>query len=297
MQTARAEGTDVLCRSALARAGDAGSHGRERLVLGLVLTGLVLLYAPTLRWLLDRWTMSVWHHAHGLVIPPIVAYFVWRELRQLRQVPPSASAWGFGILVPALGLHAVDAGIHTQLLSAVSLVLALPGLALLFLGWPKTRAILWPLAFAAFMLPIPLTVTEPLHLLLRQIAVAGSSGLIPVLGIPLYVEGTTLHVPNASLLVGDACSGFSTLYAALAIGVLMAYMGSNAWRRVLVVLAAPLLAIAANVMRVALLVVLVYWQGTDVLATALHPLTGVLTFVVVLPVIFWLGQDSRRPAP
>jgi hypothetical protein len=45
--------------------------------------------------------------------------------------------------------------------------------------------------------------------------------------------------------------------------------------------------------RVVLLCVLVYFQGTDVLATSLHELSGILTFLVALPVIFWLGGPAR----
>ena len=48
--------------------------------------------------------------------------------------PASSSPWGFASLVPALALQVIDTGMHTELLSAIALVLALPGLSLLFLG-------------------------------------------------------------------------------------------------------------------------------------------------------------------
>ena len=43
---------------------------RAALVVGTI--ELAVLYAPTLVWLWERWTLSVWHHAHGLLIPPVV---------------------------------------------------------------------------------------------------------------------------------------------------------------------------------------------------------------------------------
>src|SRR5947209_1910851 len=102
--------------------------------IALVLVGieLVLLYAPTVRWLWSRWTMSVWHNAHGMFVPPLAAFLAWHELKdhpELRR--ESGSAVGFVLLAPALILSALDAGMHTELLSSVSLVLALPGLSLL----------------------------------------------------------------------------------------------------------------------------------------------------------------------
>ena len=71
------------------------------------------------------------------------------------------------------------------------------------------------------------------------------------------------------------------------------YLSASPVRRLLVGLLFAPIAIAVNVVRVALLVVLVYWQGTDVLATSLHELSGIVTFLVALPVIFWLGGPAR----
>jgi len=249
------------------------------------------------KWLFDRWTMSVWHHAHGLLIPPVVAYFVYRELRPLRALPPAASAWGLAIVLPALALHAIDTGMHTQLLSAISLVLCLPGLSLLLLGPVRTRAILFPLAFMALALPIPLSVTEQLHLVLRYCATFGASQVLPYLGVPVFAEGTTLHMGTATLEIADACSGFSTLYAAIAVASLTAYTTDNNRRRLAVLALAAPIAVAANLVRVVLLAFLVVWFGVDVLATSVHTLSGVFTFVLALPVLFWIGQpDSTTGA-
>ena len=264
----------------------------QRLLLWIVAVALVVLFAPTLVWLWGRWTLSVWHHAHGLLIPPVVAYFVREELQRVRRLPSSSSPWGFVVLVPALALHALDAGMHTELLAAASIVLALPGLSLLFLGVPRTRAILLPLLFLAFALPIPLSFTEAIHLQLRHIATAATAGVVPMLGIPVFVEGTTLHLPAGALQVADACSGFSTLYAAMAVAFLTAYSTQSPARRALVLLAAAPLAIGANILRVIALVVLVVWQGAGILETFVHPLSGMMTFALALPVIFWLGGES-----
>ena len=258
----------------------------------LVLAALVLLYAPTVGWLFDRWTMSVWHNAHGMFIPPIVAYFIYEELRERRGAAPSASPWGFAVLIVALTIHVFDVGMHTQLLSAFSIVVALPGLSLLFLGAERTKAIMFPLALLAFMLPIPLALTEPLHLGLRQLATDASASLLPWMGVPTYAEGTLLFLPNANLMVADACSGFSTLYAAITTACLLASTTSSWPVRLLVIGVAAPLAIAANVLRVALLGLVVYWQGSDVLATSLHGASGMLTFALVLPLLFWLRRTA-----
>jgi exosortase/archaeosortase family protein len=58
-------------------------------------------------------------------------------------------------------------------------------------------------------------------------------------------------------------------------------------------LAAPI-AIAANVLRVLLLVMLVDWRGEDVLSTWIHPASGMFTFALALPLIFWLGTPKEK---
>jgi exosortase len=197
-----------------------------------------------------------------------------------------------------LTIHAIDAGMHTELLSAIALVLILPGLAMLFLGTERTRAIAFPLFFMVFALPIPLGLTETIHLVLRQITVAATSALLPLLGISIFTEGTTIHMANGAVEVADACSGFSTLYAAFAVATLTAYASDSTGRRLLVfVLAAPI-AIASNVLRVLLLIALITFRGEAALHTFLHPLSGMMTFALTLPLIFWLGGPApHRPEP
>ena len=264
-----------------------------RLGMWLLALLLVALYAPTLAWLWGRWTLSVWHNAHGLLIPPVVAYFIYQELKERSHLPVTSSAWGFLFLIPAMVLQALDAGMHTELLSAVSIVMALPGLALLLIGPQRTKVIAFPLAFLAFALPIPLGMTENIHLALRHMVTAVTAAVLPYAGIPVFVEGTTLHMPRGAVQIADACSGFSTLYAAMAVAFLTAYSSDSAGRRALVLLGAAPIAIASNMLRVILLVFLVLWQGADILETWVHPASGMMTFALALPLIFWLGGQNQ----
>ena len=266
-------------------------------LLALVGAGLALVYGPTVVWLFGRWTMSVWHNAHGLFIPPLVAWLVFQELRRHPELPVSASAWGFALLIPALALHVIDTGMQTQLLSAASIVIALPGLALLFVGWPRTRTILFPLFFTAFALPIPLSATEKLHLVLRHLTTAAVAPTLSGLGLSVFTEGTTLQLSNATVQIADACSGFSTLYAAMAFAFLLAYFTTSTTRRILVLALAAPVAILSNMARMVLLLLIVAWQGPWVLDTFIHPLSGLLTFALSLPLLLWVGSDPVAPKP
>ena len=152
---------------------------RPHWALWLVAVLLLLLFAPTMLWLWGRWTMSVWHNGHGIIIALVVGYLVWVELRKQLDLPTSSNPWGFAILIPALLLHMLDTSMHSQLLSAFALFLSLPGLSLLFLGTDRTKAIAFPLSTLFLTLPIPLFLTESIHLALRHIAKDIVAWLLP----------------------------------------------------------------------------------------------------------------------
>jgi len=145
-----------------------------------------------------------------------------------------------------------------------------------------------------FTLPIPLTFTESIHLALRHIATDSVGWLLHRVGIPNFTSGTLIEISNGSLQVADACSGFSTLYATVTVAILTAYFCPNLVRRIIILLIAIPLAIGVNIIRVFILTLLVHWIGLDVLHTYAHQLSGLLTFVVALPIIFWIGQTSTE---
>ena len=265
---------------------------RETSMLWLCAGLLILVFAPTIFWLIERWTMSVWHNGHGILVALLVIYLVWGELKKRNNLPRSANPWGFAILLPALAAHMLDTGMHTQLLSAAALFLALPGLALLFLGTERSKAIIFPLATLFLTLPIPLVFTESIHMTLRIIATKSVAWLLKLFGIPVYSYGTVLQVENGVLQVADACSGFSTLYAAITIAILTAYFCNSIRRRILLLLIAAPLAVGVNIVRVLVLTLLVNWFGLDVLKTSAHEISGLMTFMIALPIIFMIGQNT-----
>jgi len=276
---------------------EADSETQNQWILWLVALQLGILFAPTCLWLWGRWTMSVWQNGHGILVTILVLYLVWGELQKLKSLPRSSNPWGLAILIPALLIHMLDTGVHSQLLSGIALFLSLPGLALLFLGTERTKAILFPLSTLLLTLPIPLVFTESIHLALRHIATKSVAWLLKLFGVPVFSTDTLLEVEGGSLMVADACSGFATLYAAMTIAILTAYFCNSKRRRILLLIIAAPLAIAVNIMRVLLLTLLVNWFGLDVLATSAHEISGLLTFVIALPIIFYLGQNPVIKTP
>jgi exosortase len=238
-------------------------------------------FAPTLQWMYREWTLSVWVNDHGLLMPFVMAWLAHRQLRGRARDAAESSAWGFLPLTAGLGLSVLDANAQSRYLGAIGLLLALPGLSLLLLGKRRTWELRTPLLVGVLLLPIPFSVAAPLGL--RLLTARGVLELLHLFGFTALREGTLIFMPPAhNFVVADACSGANTLWAALAISLVLAMTSSTNWRRVALLIAAPLLAIVANVLRVALLVLLTRWLGTGLLDTPIHEATGVATFLGVL---------------
>jgi exosortase len=242
------------------------------------LTLAVLVFAPTIYWLWQRWTMDVWHNVHGLLIPFALAYFGNRALQSDQVADAEHSAWGFAFLIPGLAVIALDSAIGTQLLSALGMLICLPGISLLLLGVRRTKKLTFVWVLSLFMLPIPAAFVETFLWWLRRITAAGTERVIGVMGVPVAREDTILFMPKHAISITEGCSGFSVLYAAVAFALILAGMSSS-WRTrgVTLALAVPI-AIACNVLRCSVLGLLVERWGGGIMDTAVHPLSGMLTF-------------------
>lgn len=263
----------------------------------VLLALFAVVYAPTAIWLVERWSMGVWWHVHGFAVFPIAIWLARDRLRSLPPAPPSSSAWGFALLVPAVLLQVLDAMLRFEILSAVSLLLAIGGLVLLLLGRERTRALWFPLLFLGFAVPIPLFAARPIHMVLRHVAASGAAGTLDFLGYDVYRHGLEIGIGSQRIEIADACSGFATLMALLMVSMLLAYLGrARLWRGALLVLWVFPAAAAANVARCVLLSMLIAAFGGDILHTVVHPVSGVLTFVAALGLLLGL-ERLVIPAP
>jgi exosortase len=241
----------------------------------------VALFATTWIWLYRNWTTSLWSNEHGIFIPFLVAYLTHRTLREDdRPAQAEASVWGLPLIALGGALAVLDLSIRSGYIATLGLLISLPGLSLTLLGARRTRALTVPLATSWLMLPIPRTLATDMQL--RHITASGVEWLLDGVGYTVLREATVLRMPGRTFVVSDACSGFATLYAGVSVAFVLACMAPTHLRRGLLLLAAPLFAVVANVVRVLLLVILTYHHGNWFIDSFFHPASGVATFVIVL---------------
>jgi exosortase len=256
---------------------------------GLLGALLVALYAPVLS-ALAALSQTEAAYSHGLLIPLIAAYLVWHKRRELGEVPrrPCTAAWPFlllGVLVLAVGRLTFE--IHAAALSFVIVLGALVAMA----GGPRLlRALLFPLAYLIFMVPLPWALYFGAGDPLETATAAISARLVTPLGIPLFREGTLISLPTVTLEVEASCSGVRTALSLLPLAAAFAYLMVRRPRaRALLVASALPIAILVNILRVVAIIIQAYLYPSLVTGYALHLYTNWIPMLLGLPMLFAVG--------
>jgi exosortase len=262
--------------------------GRRSWLLAALLLVSGLAFAPTLTHLLRIYTHSIWWNGHGLFVPLVMASLAAAILRREGPGEESASPWGLALLALALGLAVVDAGPQSVVLGVLGLVLFPVALSLLVLGPRRTRALALPLALGSFLLPLPTSVAS--FVALPEATAVGVGAVFETLGVPVSRSHAVLWLPSQTFGVSDNCSGFSALYAGLGFALLLAGCGRSPARAVLLLLALWPLTWLANVARTSVVLAVCERFGIGFLDTALHGLSGIAAFWLVM-LGLWLLSD------
>lgn len=271
--------------------GLAAPWQRAGLALLGVVCGLLLLYGTSARDMLHTWLRSD-TYAHGLLVPPLVLWLLWRQRQALARLQPRpAPVW---LLLVALAgvawLLGELAMVHALAQAALvaQLVLAVPTL----LGEAVARSVAFPLAFLFFAVPVGDFLLPPLMDWTAEVTVFA----LRASGIPVLRAGNSFAIPSGNWSVVEACSGVRYLIASLMLGTLFAYLSYRTWqRRALFVAVALLVPVVANWMRAYLIVLLGHVSDNRIATGVDHVLYGWLFFGLVVGLMFWVGARWAEP--
>ena len=274
-----------------------GSARRPGPLLGAValFVGALLLTIPTMMFVI-RETWSGEEGAHGPIVLFTGLWLLWREW------PPAKEEARRPPLLPVMALLAILLPLFA--LARITQIVELEGylmygvlLVVLYsvIGGPAMRHLWFPLLYLAFIFPPPETVvaaiTTPLKMELSRISVAFLNGL----GYPIGAEGVRIYIGQYELLVAAACSGLNSIISLTAISLFYIYIRHQAnWRyAALLVLFILPVALAANFLRVVILILLTYHAGEAAAQGFLHNFAGIFMFAIALAVIFGLDELVR----
>jgi exosortase len=257
-------------------------------VLGALAALLGWLYAPVLREMASQWAVDT-TYGYGYYIPPVAAYLVWERRRTLAATRPEGTWLGLPVLLLGLGALVLGRAGGIALLARTSFVPVLFGLVLLLGGGRMARLVAFPVLFLAVMIPIPSGLLQRLTWPLQIFTAQFSTEVLRLAGYPVYVEGVYIDLPHVRLEVAEACSGFRSLVALGATGILLAHHTQERWReRVLLVASVVPIAVLANAVRVTSNIALGIYEGTY------HTVSGWMVFVVATALLVGVSSALGR---
>jgi exosortase len=255
------------------------------LALALVVTVLPTLYAMATQ----SWTQE--SGVHGPLVLATAVWLVWRRWDEIVAEAVPGKLWlAVPFVVLASAVYVFGRAFNFLLIEVGALLLALLGIAYALAG-PRVLMKLWfPIVYLGFLVPIPGWILDSLTQPLKMFVSDAVTWLLSSVGYPITQVGVTLYIAQYQLLVEDACAGLNSIISLTAVGLFYIYLLHNAsWRYSLLLLAFVFpIAIAANIVRVIILVLLTYYFGNEVAQGYLHDFAGIVTFVSALLLIFLL---------
>lgn len=253
-----------------------GGVGRRELLWGVftregaVWTGVLAAAFVGLffRWLRQQGTTSIDHMedwGHALVIPFISGYLIWRRRDEIaseraRVFWPAAVVFALGIVSYAFCLIYV----RNHMMQGLSLVLTLGGLVLWLTGPGMLRPLFLPIAYLTLGVTIAEQIMLAVTFKLQLLASKGAWIMLNLIGQPfdwfgVDIEGNTLEIVTGSgrvlpMNVAEACSGMRMVVAFYALAGAVALLGARSWwQRIALLLLAGPVAVLMNMVRVAVL--------------------------------------------
>jgi len=255
-------------------------------------------YFPVMQKLVIAWS-STDEYSHGFLILPISLYIAWNKLGTLKAVPKNPSWVGLVIIICSLLLYIISSFAEIVTVTSFSMITVIMGFVIYFYGLNMFKALIFPLFFLFFMIPIPAQIfsilTIPLQLFVSKVSVYTAS----MFGLPIFREGNVIHLPEKTLQVVQACSGLRSLISLVTLSTFWGYLSlnSNLLRGLLIVCAIPA-AIIINVVRVFLMIISFYYFNIDLTKDSVHTWLGILIFALALALIYIVqGVLSRWDKP
>lgn len=258
----------------------------------LLALGLVLTVVPTIMSMAQQsWSQET--GVHGPLVLATAIWLIWRNWDENRAGAKPGEMWiAVPIVVGMAALYTFGRAFNFLLIEVAALLVALVAIAYAYVGHKVLMKSWFPIFYLLFLIPLPGwlmdSITQPLKILVSDI----TTWLLSAVGYPITQVGVTIFIAQYQLLVEDACAGLNSLISLTAVGLFYIYLMHNAsWRysALLLLLLLPI-AIAANVVRVIILVLLTYYAGNEVAQGYLHDFAGIVTFVSALLLIFGIDK-------
>jgi exosortase len=272
--------------------------GRERLLWLPLAVGVVALYGSVLTGLWSDWLHDA-NYAHGVLVPPVVAWMLWRKRRVLLALERRPSYAGAAIVAASLCAFLLGQAAVEFFVTRLSLLGVIAGVIVQLAGWKQLRVCLFPICLVALAIPLPALLFNEIAFPMQLLASRCGEAALHMFNVPVVREGNVIRLDRATLEVAEACSGIRSLISLGTVAVVYGYLGGQPpLPRAVVALSVLPVVIVANGLRVAGAGLLAHAYGPQAAAGFLHTFSGWLFFGAAVLMLALIERSvTRLPWP
>ena len=250
------------------------------LLIGIAALLTVLPYREALAKFIDVWNLQP-EYSHGVLIPFLSAYLVWRQRDELRTLRFTGSWWGLALIAAGALMWLVGDLATIYWIVQYGFLVALYGVVLALTGGPVFRRLWMPLLILVFMIPLPAFFNNTLSLQMQLWSSWLGVAIIRLAGISVFLEGNVIDLGPMQLQVAEACDGLRYLFPLMTLSFMMAYLfRAPLWKRLFLFAAAIPIAILMNSLRIGAIGITVEYWGRKMAEGLLHDFEGWVVFML-----------------
>ena len=160
------------------------------------------------------------------------------------------------------------------------------------------RAMAFPMAFLAFMIPLPSQAVDALEIASQNASAEVANALFIVSGTPTLRDGNVFQLPGIIIRVAQECSGIRSTLVLFVTSLLAAYLFlRTSGRRAVLVAAVIPLGLLRNGFRILVIALLCVHIGPQMINSPIHRRGGPIFFaasLVPLFILLWALYRSEQ---
>lgn len=234
-------------------------------------------------------------YSYCLLVPAVAVWMLWLRRTDLADAPTGGCWAGLLLAVAAAASWWLADAAAVSEIRQLAVVLMLQAVVLAVLGPAVFRVALLPLVTLLLAVPAGTPLIAPL----QAVTVAGVTALLDVGGMVVGASGTLISGEWGLYHVAPGCSGLNFVLSALTLAAVATAAARRGWMGLAVTaLGFVAVAVAANILRVALLIAIAEAVEGDTDLVNDHLLFGWLLFMaaMVLPLRLAVRTQPRAEA-
>ena len=260
--------------------GVTGQWGGARFVLCSCLALLLVLHRTTIAALLAAWSRDPF--GHGYFIVPGVVALAWRRRTQIVRLTPAAEPAALPLLAALSLLWLLGKAGDINAIQQVAVLAMGVGLTWAAVGSAAVQALAFPLGLLCFAAPVDDVLAPALQTMTTSVVAAMLHGS----GVLAALDQHVISTASTRWYVSEACGGIHYAVAGLAVGYVYAGVVYRRWRyRIAFMVAAALIPITGNVLRVYTTVLLGEAGANAIVDGMGHYAYGVVVFAAMMTVL------------